>query len=219
MQIANTEVFVNENGLYSLMDLHKASGGENAKRPSIFFNNKSTASLVAILEKRHGKDAVMQSSNGGKNTGYMACKQLMVAYAMWLSPEFYDKVIQTFIHIAEGNETAALQTAGTTASLSRLKVLTAEYTALKGCAHVGYQDAAAIAAIERVADMTDEEVAANKRTMEYTIERERKLVAMFKSISRKYKADEDKIYHVSCTPEFCDVPTAALFAALEKSKH
>ena len=87
------------------------------------------------------------------------------------------------------------------------------------CAHVGYQDAAAIAAIERVADMTDEEVAANKRTMEYTIERERKLVAMFKSISRKYKADEDKIYHVSCTPEFCDVPTAALFAALEKSKH
>jgi len=144
---------------------------------------------------------------------------LVVAYAMWLSPDFYRNVIQTFIHVAEGNETAALQTAGTTASLSRLKVLTSEYTALKGCAHVGYQDAAAIAAIERVADMTDEEVAANKRTMEYTIERERKLVAMFKSISRKYKADEDKIYHVSCTPEFCDVPTAALFAALEKSKH
>lgn len=219
MQIANTEVFVNENGLYSLMDLHKASGLGRGYIPSQFLEIKPTMSLVAYLQGKHGKDAVIQARKGGVSAGYCACKQLVVAYAMWLSPEFYDKVIQTFIHVAEGNETAALQTAGTTASLSRLKVLTAEYTALKGCAHVGYQDAAAIAAIERVADMTDEEVAANKRTMEYTIERERKLVAMFKSISRKYKADEDKIYHVSCTPEFCDVPTAALFAALEKSKH
>lgn len=219
MQIANTEVFVNENGLYSLMDLHKASGLPKSYLPNKFFENKSTMALISSLELAYGKEKTIQARNGGANAGYCACKELVVAYAMWLSPDFYRNVIQTFIHVAEGNETAALQTAGTTASLSRLKVLTAEYTALKGCAHVGYQDAAAIAAIERVADMTDEEVAANKRTMEYTIERERKLVAMFKSISRKYKADEDKIYHVSCTPEFCDVPTAALFAALEKSKH
>lgn len=219
MQIANTEVFVNDNCLYSLMDLHKASGADRNSVPNQFLRNKQTMALISFLEIKNGKENTMQARKGGVSAGYCACKELVVAYAMWLSPEFYRNVIQTFIHVAEGNETAALQTAGTTASLARLKVLTTEYTALKGCAHVGCQDAAAIAAIERVADMTDEEVAANKRTMEYTIERERKLVAMFKSISRKYKADEDKIYHVSCTPEFCDVHTTALFAALEKSKH
>lgn len=218
MQIANTEVFVNENGLYSLMDLHKSSGLGKNYIPSQFLRNKQTMSLISALESEHGKENTMQARHGGASAGYCACKELVVAYAMWLSPEFYSKVVKTFIHIAEGNEMAAMREAGTKAALSRLKILTSEYTALKGCAPVGYQDSAAIAAIERVSDMTDEEVAANKSAIGYTIERERKLVAMFKSISRKYKADEDKIYHVSCSSEFCDVSSQALFAALEKSK-
>jgi len=88
------------NGLYSLNDLHKASGGEPKNRPSLFLNNDQTKSLIAEIANA-GIPAF--ESRRGCQGGTYACRELVISYASWISAEFHLKVIRVFLDQLSGN--------------------------------------------------------------------------------------------------------------------
>ena len=106
-------------GLYSLNDLHKASGGEDRHKPTNFLRLESTAELVGVLtaeldgdaQKRASEqnqafmsDKVLRVVKGGVGQqGTFVCKELVYAYAMWISPAFNLRVIRAFDVLASSH--------------------------------------------------------------------------------------------------------------------
>ncbi|WP_100137162.1 KilA-N domain-containing protein [Snodgrassella alvi] len=88
----------NENGLYSLNDLHKASGALDKHAPRRWLQNKQTHDLIEQLEI----DGIpsIQSKQG---LGTFVCMELVIHYGMWISPEFSLKVIRTFLDFEQAN--------------------------------------------------------------------------------------------------------------------
>lgn len=85
------------NGLYSLNDLHKASGGEAKHRPSYFIKTEQAQALIAEIAKA-GIPAV--KTKEGRGGGTYACSELVIAYAAWISATFHLKVIRVFLKVA-----------------------------------------------------------------------------------------------------------------------
>lgn len=95
LDICNTQILRDHAGRYCLNDLHKAAGGENRHRPSLWTENKQTSALIAELEAEAGIPALV-SQRGGADAGTFVCKELVYAYAMWISAAFHLKVIRAF---------------------------------------------------------------------------------------------------------------------------
>lgn len=93
--VCNVAVSMNKDGLYSLNDFHKAAGGEQKNRPGYWLETDATKKMVSLLETSVGKPA-LKIIKGGSTPGTFACKELVYAYAMWISPEFQLKVIKVF---------------------------------------------------------------------------------------------------------------------------
>lgn len=87
-------------GLYSLNDLHKASGEELRHRPIEFIRLDQTQDLIGELEKG-GDSHRFLSTVKGRNGGTYACKELVIAYAAWISAAFHLKVIRVFLDVAQ----------------------------------------------------------------------------------------------------------------------
>lgn len=85
------------NGLFSLNDLHKASGGNPGQRPGEFMRNQQTKELVEEISNA-GISAF--ESRKGNNGGTYACRELVIAYAAWISAAFHLKVIRVFLAVA-----------------------------------------------------------------------------------------------------------------------
>ena len=81
-------------GLFSLNDLHKASGGEPKHRPGYFLEIEQTKDLTKEIETA-GIPAV--KTKEGRNGGTYACRELVIAYAAWISAAFHLKVIRVFL--------------------------------------------------------------------------------------------------------------------------
>lgn len=109
------------NGRYNLNDLHKAAGGEKKHQPALFFRLASTLALVDEIERdqstdsQTGQDLTKNSNSsdlqsykfkavetvpGRYGSGTFVVKQLVYAYAMWVSPKFMLKVIDILDEIA-----------------------------------------------------------------------------------------------------------------------
>lgn len=88
--------------LYSLTDLHRASGGEQKHKPVLFLSNQQTKELISEIEIE-GKvgipTSVVKTVRGGKNPSTYACEELMLAYAMWISPKFHLVVLRAFLNL------------------------------------------------------------------------------------------------------------------------
>lgn len=82
------------NGLFSLNDLHKASGGNPSQRPGNFLQIDQTKALVAEIETA---EIPAVSTREGRNGGTYACRELVIAYAAWISAAFHLKVIRVFL--------------------------------------------------------------------------------------------------------------------------
>ena len=95
ISVANVSVRQFDN-LYSLNDLHKASGGEARHKPSNWLQNKQTADLIAEIEIA-GIPAIQKK----QGLGTFVCKELVVHYGMWISPAFSLKVIRAFLDTQE----------------------------------------------------------------------------------------------------------------------
>jgi hypothetical protein len=95
LAISGTSIRQDSNGRFCLNDLHKAAGGENKHRPSLWVENQQTKSLISELESEAGIPALV-SLKGGKVSGTFAAKELVYAYAMWISAKFHIAVIRAY---------------------------------------------------------------------------------------------------------------------------
>ena len=88
--------------LYSLTDLHRASGGEQKHKPVLFLSNQQTKELISEIEiesKVGIPTSVVKTVRGGKNPSTYGCEELMLAYAMWISPKFHLIVLRAFLNL------------------------------------------------------------------------------------------------------------------------
>ncbi|EMT3248438.1 KilA-N domain-containing protein [Neisseria gonorrhoeae] len=97
VQISNISIHQTEIGLFSLNDLHRASGGEDRHAPRRWLQNIQTNDLIKELEK-DGKPSIQSK----QRLGTFVCRELVIAYGMWISPKFALQVIQTFLAVSDG---------------------------------------------------------------------------------------------------------------------
>jgi len=82
--------------LFSLNDLHKASGGDPKHQPALFVRLDSTQALLAELSSTDSQ-SLKTVLGKGKAQGTYACRELVIAYASWISAAFHLKVIRVFL--------------------------------------------------------------------------------------------------------------------------
>lgn len=104
--IANVGICQDNEGRYSLNDLHRASGGEQKHRPKYWLENQQTADLINELSKGGNppleRNQPVSVIHGGNNRGTYVCKELVFSYAMWIDAKFHLKVIRTFEAVMNG---------------------------------------------------------------------------------------------------------------------
>ncbi len=83
-------------GLYSLNDLHKAAGGKDKHKPLNFLRLDTTQALIKEIQFSEMRSA-SKTINGGPQRGTYVCRELIIAYAAWISASFHLKVIQVFL--------------------------------------------------------------------------------------------------------------------------
>ena len=94
LQILSQSIRTFEN-LYALNDLHIASGGKSKHQPSNFVRLDTTKALIAEIEKDN--QHALKIIRGGNFQGTYACEELVLAYAMWISPKFHLVVLRAFL--------------------------------------------------------------------------------------------------------------------------
>ena len=91
--ILDQEIRPYEN-LFSLNDLHVSSGGNLNHKPSNFIRLDTTKDLIAEIEKETPNALkVIRGTQGGT----YACEELVLSYAMWISPKFHLIVLRAFL--------------------------------------------------------------------------------------------------------------------------
>ena len=110
-------------GRFSLNDFHRAAGGEDKHKPANWMRLDSTQALVEEISNCSdvsSKNPI--NSKEGRYGGTYVCKELVYAYAMWISAAFQLKVIRAFDALATGNLERAQEIAkGQTSSLDALR--------------------------------------------------------------------------------------------------
>ncbi|GAA8966674.1 hypothetical protein HpSP79_12340 [Helicobacter pylori] len=85
-------------GLYSINDLHSASGGEQRHKPANWLANKQTVDFISEIEIAE-IPAILKK----QGLGTFVCKELVIHYAMWISPSFSLQVIRCFLDTVSGS--------------------------------------------------------------------------------------------------------------------
>ena len=101
ISISNVAIRQSSSQLFNLNDLYKASGSNPTHQPSNWLRNQQTKDLIAEIEAEGGK--ACEVINGGKNRGTFVCKELVYAYATWISAKFFLLVIRTFDAVVSGS--------------------------------------------------------------------------------------------------------------------
>ena len=103
MNISISDVVIRQtdNQLYNLNDLHKAAGKETRHEPYNWLRLQQTQELITEIEAQGG--IAVTTSQGGKNRGTFVCKELVYAYATWISAKFFLLVIRTFDAVVSGS--------------------------------------------------------------------------------------------------------------------
>lgn len=96
INIDGAAIHHDRHGRFCLNDLHQASGGERKNQPQYFLDNVKTQELVQELIDTGIPVSPAEVVRGGLNQGTYVVKQIVYAYAMWISAKFHLKVINSF---------------------------------------------------------------------------------------------------------------------------
>jgi hypothetical protein len=118
--IANTQIRRDVAGRYCLNDLHQASGAEQRKQPRYWLANQQTQDLVTELAcgdlENSGNPLVSAVAvTEGRAGGTYAVKELVYAYAMWISAKFHLHVIRAYDVMVTGQGTETVPAVPTSA--------------------------------------------------------------------------------------------------------
>ena len=105
--LAGVEIHQDGEGRFSLNDFHRAAGGEVRHKPSEWARLQQSQELIEELTKE-GITA-LKKARGGAAPGTYVCKELVYAYAQWISPKFHLHVIRTFDSVATGHAVVPVQ--------------------------------------------------------------------------------------------------------------
>ncbi|WP_353499258.1 KilA-N domain-containing protein [Vibrio sp. CB1-14] len=96
LTILSNRIIRSKEDYYSLDDIHLASGGSKRYKPELFLETKQTLQLIKEIEQCESSNLVAKTQGGGKHTGTWVRKELVYAYAIWISPKFHLLVIRAF---------------------------------------------------------------------------------------------------------------------------
>ena len=119
LQIMNTEVTINKNGLYCLNDLHKAAvaagmADENSHRPSIF-----KTSQHEFIEACITASETIISVKGGKSGTY-ASEIIAMKFAGWINPTYEVQLYKAVQALKRGDIEKAVELSGSERAKSAL---------------------------------------------------------------------------------------------------
>ncbi|ALR88192.1 MULTISPECIES: KilA-N domain-containing protein [Acetobacter] len=102
LSILGTKIRQDAEGRFCLNDCHKAAGSDKSKQPAFWVRNSQTQYLVKEIRASANLQTPLSKTNDGINNGTYACKELVYAYAMWISPAFHLTVIRAFDALVTG---------------------------------------------------------------------------------------------------------------------
>lgn len=100
LTILSTAIRQDAEGRYCLNDCHRASGAEKKDGPSYWLATKDSEKLVEKLNEETAGMSVVTVE--GRNGGTFVAKELVYAYAMWISADFSLTVIRAFDAMVRG---------------------------------------------------------------------------------------------------------------------
>ena len=108
LTILNTPITQIDN-LFSLNLVHQSEGGEAKHKPSNFLRLDTTQELIAEIES-DGQTQAVKVYRGSQGGTYV-CEELVLSYAMWISPKFHLIVLRAFLamHKAESQNANPIQ--------------------------------------------------------------------------------------------------------------
>ncbi len=101
LTISNIPVRQDSLGRFCLNDLHKASGDNQNQRPSNWLRNQQAKDLIEELSSNLSFGPV-ETVKGGNSPGVFVVKELVYAYAMWISAKFHIAVIRAYDSLVTG---------------------------------------------------------------------------------------------------------------------
>ncbi|MFW9287232.1 P22AR C-terminal domain-containing protein [Glaesserella parasuis] len=87
--------------LHCLNDCHQASGNLQKHKPVLFLRLDSTKELIEEIQKEDPTTQPLKTLRGTQG-GTFACEELVIAYAMWISPKFHLVVLRAFLAMHKG---------------------------------------------------------------------------------------------------------------------
>jgi DNA-binding XRE family transcriptional regulator len=108
LTISDISIRQDNEGRYCLNDLHKAAGGEKRHAPNEWIRNQQAQELIAEISKPGipglEQNQALRVVHGGNKQGTFAVKELVYAYAMWISPKFHLTVIRAYDALVTGQQ-------------------------------------------------------------------------------------------------------------------
>lgn len=120
--VAGFDVKQRDGCLFNINDLHIASGGHRKDQPSNWLRLESTSELVDEISKSSDSSFKPVESKAGRYGGTYVCKELVYAYAMWISPKFNLRVIKAYDDLVNGRIESITTQAKTEASRQRARL-------------------------------------------------------------------------------------------------